>query len=197
MKLTLALSFIAGTTAFAPLTNKVSTTVLEAASGSQFADSLGVVAPTGFFDPFGISANWDQETFERYQAGEITNGRVAMAGVLGYVVPEIFRLPGEITPGLKFADVPNGMAALKVIPGSFWVALFLSIGCVNFLNYENSGSFTEWQEVDMDAETLVQRKQNEISNGRLAMLAFMELARHDLTMGPDENLITGLPFLYQ
>eukprot|EP00977_Amphora_coffeiformis_P025339 scaffold19245_cov199-Amphora_coffeaeformis.AAC.34 len=49
MKLTLALSFIAGTTAFAPLTNKVSTTVLEAASGSQFADSLGVVAPTGEF----------------------------------------------------------------------------------------------------------------------------------------------------
>lgn len=120
-----------------------------------------------------------------------------MAGVLGYVVPEVYRLPGEITPGLKFADVPNGLAALKVIPGTFWVALFLSIGCVNFLNYERTGSFTMWQENDMDAETFAERKQNEISNGRLAMLAFMELLRHDMTMDAGEPMITGLPFLYQ
>lgn len=144
-----------------------------------------------------ISAQWDAETFERYQQGEITNGRVAMAGVLGYVVPEIFRFPGEITPGLKFADVPNGLAALKVIPGTFWVTLFLSIGCVNFLNYEKTGSFTVWQENDMDDATFAERKQNEISNGRLAMLAFMELVRHDLTMDAGEPMITGLPFLYQ
>lgn len=119
-----------------------------------------------------------------------------MVGVLGYVVPEVYRLPGEITPGLKFADVPNGLAALKVIPGSFWVALFLSIGCVNFLNYEKNSSFTEWQTMDMDDETLAVRKQNEISNGRLAMLAFMELLRHDITMDAGEPMITGLPFLY-
>lgn len=144
----------------------------------------------------GISSNWDEETFARYQGGEITNGRVAMVGVLGYVVPEVYRLPGEITPGLKFADVPNGLAALKVIPGSFWVALFLSIGCVNFLNYEKNSSFTEWQTMDMDDETLAVRKQNEISNGRLAMLAFMELLRHDITMDAGEPMITGLPFLY-
>lgn len=144
----------------------------------------------------GISKDWDQKTFERYQAGEVTNGRVAMAGVLGYIVPEVFRLPGEITPGLKFADVPNGLAALKVIPGSFWVALFLSIGCVNFLNYEKNSSFTEWQDIEMDEETLAVRKQNEISNGRLAMLAFMELLRHDITSDAGEPMITGLPFLY-
>jgi hypothetical protein len=116
--------------------------------------------------------------------------------VLGYVVPEVYRLPGEITPGLKFADVPNGLEALKVIPGSFWVALFLSIGCVNFLNYEKSGSYTEWQDMDMDPAELAERKQNEISNGRLAMLAFMELVRHDITSAPGEPMITGLPFLY-
>jgi hypothetical protein len=48
----------------------------------------------------------------------------------------------------------------------------------------------------MDEETFATRKQNEISNGRLAMLAFMELVRHDLTMDPGEPMITGLPFLY-
>lgn len=120
-----------------------------------------------------------------------------MAGVLGYVVPEVFRFPGEITPGLKFDDVPNGLAALKVIPGTFWVALCLVIGSVNFLNYEKNSSYTEWQQMDMDAETIAVRKQNEISNGRLAMLAFMELVRHDITKDIGDPMITGLPFLYQ
>jgi hypothetical protein len=166
------------------------------ALASAFENEVGVVAPTGFFDPLGISDSWDAETFARYQNGEIKNGRVAMLGVLGYVVPEIYRFPGEIYPGLKFADVPNGLAALKVIPGSFWVALFFSIGCVDFLTYEKYG-FNEYQDLGMDEETFATRKQNEISNGRLAMLAFMELLRHDITMSAGDPMITGLPFLYE
>lgn len=119
-----------------------------------------------------------------------------MLGVLGYVVPEVFRFPGEIYPGLKFADVPNGMEALKVIPGSFWVTLFFFIGMVDFLNYEK-GNWNEYQtDLGMDPEEFATRKQNEISNGRLAMLAFMELVRHDITREAGENMITGLPFLY-
>ena len=119
-----------------------------------------------------------------------------MLGVLGYIVPEVYRFPGEIAPGVKFSDVPNGVEALKVVPGSFWIALFFAIGCVNFLNYERTGSFAYWQTMDMDEETLAERKQNEISNGRLAMLAFWELVRHDLTSAPGDHMITGLPFLY-
>jgi hypothetical protein len=63
---------------------------------------------TGFFDPLGLSTNLDPEQFKRYRAGEIKNGRVAMLAVLGYVVPEFYRFPGELYPGLKFADIPNG-----------------------------------------------------------------------------------------
>ena len=116
------------------------------ALASAFENEVGVVAPTGFFDPLGISDSWDAETFARYQNGEIKNGRVAMLGVLGYVVPEIYRFPGEIYPGLKFADVPNGLGALKVIPGSFWVALFFCIGTVDFLTYEKYG-FNEYHKI--------------------------------------------------
>ena len=166
------------------------------ALASAFENELGVVAPTGFFDPFGISDSWDAETFARYQNGEIKNGRVAMLGVLGYVVPEVFRFPGEIYPGLKFDDVPNGLAALKVIPGSFWVTWFFCIGCVDFLTYEKYGFNEYQQDLGMDEETFATRKQNEISNGRLAMLAFMELLRHDITKDAADPMITGLPFLY-
>jgi hypothetical protein len=47
------------------------------------------------------------------------------------------------------------------------------------------------------------RKLQELQNGRLAMLAFLELLRHDsqnlVSPGFDglDNLITGLPFLYE
>ena len=34
---------------------------------------------------------------------------------MGYIVPEYFKFPGYLSPslGLKFSDVPNGLAALS------------------------------------------------------------------------------------
>ena len=55
----------------------------------------------------------------------------------------------------------------------------------------------------LDDETMITRQNNEISNGRLAMLASLELLRHDsqnfVSPGFDglDNLITGLPFIYE
>jgi light-harvesting complex I chlorophyll a/b binding protein 1 len=151
--------------------------------------------PAGFFDPLGISDSWDAATFERYQLGEVKNGRVAMLAVLGYVVPEVVRLPGDLAPGVAFKDIPNGLHAFDVIPGLFWPILMFFIGSIDYLNSNSQGRL-ETLPGDMDDETMKQRRTNELSNGRLAMLAFWELVRHDLTKGADEPLITGLPFLY-
>ena len=37
-----------------------------------------------------------------------------MFACMGYIVPEYFKFPGELSPklGLKFSDIPNGLAAL-------------------------------------------------------------------------------------
>jgi hypothetical protein len=196
MKLTIAFSFLLATSSAFVAPSVKNQVPFALHSSSAFENELGAVAPTGFFDPLGISSSWDAETFARYQNGEIKNGRAAMLGVLGYIVPEVFRFPGEIYPGLKFADVPNGVAALKVLPGSFWVTLLFCIGMVDFLTYEKFGFNEYQQDLNMDEETFATRKQNEISNGRLAMLAFWELVRHDLTRDAGEPMITGLPFLY-
>lgn len=118
-----------------------------------------------------------------------------MLAVVGYVAPEVYRLPGDLAPGLAFKDIPNGLHAFDAIPGLFWPCLFFGIGMVDYLNSDSKGVF-ETAPVDMDPETLQTRRTNELSNGRLAMLAFWELIRHDLTKGADEPLITGLPFLY-
>ena len=58
---------------------------------------------------------------------------------------------------------------------------------------------------EFDPETSEKRQLQELQHGRLAMLATLELFRHDsqtlISPGFDgegvfENLITGLPFLY-
>ena len=58
-----------------------------------------------------------------------------MLGVIGYIVPEVFRFPGEIAPGLKFADVPNGVAAIDAIPALGWAQIFFLIGAVDYYGY--------------------------------------------------------------
>ena len=46
-----------------------------------------------------------------------------MLGVIGYIVPEIYRFPGELAPGLKFADIPNGVDAISAIPSAVSLSL--------------------------------------------------------------------------
>lgn len=42
-----------------------------------------------------------------------------MYATMGYIVPEYFKFPGYLSPslGLKFSDVPNGLAALSKLFG--------------------------------------------------------------------------------
>ena len=119
----------------------------------------------------------------------------------GYVFPEFYRFPGDIASGLKFADVPNGVAALYPggVPPIGWVQIIFTIGFVE--TYGVLGDF-EVGKPALEGETLIRRQTQELQNGRLAMLATLELLRHDWqnynVPGYDglDNLITGLPFLY-
>jgi Chlorophyll A-B binding protein len=149
----------------------------------------------------GLSTNIDQETFDAYRVSELKHGRVCQLAVIGYIVPEIYRFPGEIAPGLKFADIPNGVAAIDAIPALGWAQMFFLIGAVDYYGF--LGSFEAGQGAGIDAAELEKRQLNELQHGRLAMLAVLELLRHDsqnlVSPGFDglDNLITGLPFLYQ
>merc|ERR1719412_352147 len=82
------------------------------------ANEAGVQDPVGFWDPLGLSDDKDQATFKRRRAVEIKHGRISMYATIGYIVPEYFKFPGYLSPslGLKFEDVPNGLAALSKLP---------------------------------------------------------------------------------
>lgn len=125
MKIAALLTLLSSVSAFAPAANSRIAMKLSAVS-----DELGVIAPTGFFDPLNLAT---EENFEQYRASELKHGRVAQLAVIGYIVPEIFRFPGEIAPGLKFADVPNGVAAINTIPALGWMQIFFLIGAVDYV----------------------------------------------------------------
>jgi Chlorophyll A-B binding protein len=71
-------------------------------------------------DPAGFTSDGDEAAFNRRRAVEIKHGRISMLATIGYIVPDLFRLPGYISPSqnLKFADIPNGLGALKAVPGN-------------------------------------------------------------------------------
>jgi len=188
-----ALALIAslvGASAFAPTGRSAARSSLK-----MFEGEAGVVAPLGFFDPLNLAT---EENFEQYRTAELKHGRVAQLAVIGYIVPEIFKFPGDIAPGISFSSVPNGVAAIEAVPALGWLQMVFLIGAVDYwgaLKFGDGGAETK------SAEELKELTTKELNNGRTAMVAILELLRHDSQMVvggmySGDNLITGLPFLY-
>mmetsp|Transcript_19343 Transcript_19343/g.23937 ORF Transcript_19343/g.23937 Transcript_19343/m.23937 type:complete len:196 (-) Transcript_19343:259-846(-) len=195
MKLLLAATLAASAAAFAPVTKPVSSSALK----SAYEEELGVIAPTGFWDPAKLSSGIPQEKFDEYRLAELKHGRVAQLAVVGYVVQEIYRFPFDIAPGLPCSEVPNGFAALLTIPPLGLIQIIMLIAAVDTKGF--LGDF-EYGKLDLEPEEYEKRMLQELQHGRLAMIATLELFRHDtqnlVSPGFDgmDNLITGLPFLY-
>ena len=200
------LASIVGASAFAPAGRMVSSSSLK----MDFSGEAGVTKPLGFFDPLGLSKNLDAEGFAKYRTAELKHGRVSQLAVVGYIIPEIFKFPGEIAPGVPFASIPGGLAAIDAVPNLGWFQMIFLIGFVDYsiTTTGQAAPFTSYSGLKEfeSAEEELEQQNKELNNGRLAMLAILELFRHDSQMliggmyKGDEvmgNLITGLPFLYQ
>ena len=64
-----------------------------------------------------------------------------MLATLGMLVQENYRYEGFLSPseGLKFADVPNGLAAIDVVPLVGWVQMICVIGLHECIIKERPG----------------------------------------------------------
>lgn len=188
MKTAVFASIVATAAAFAP--SKVAKTTTSLAA--DYSDELGVIAPTGFFDPLGLSKSIDQDKFDQYRLAELKHGRVAQLAVVGYLAQEIGRFPGELSLGLKFDDIPNGIDAIQAVPALGWAQIFIGVGLVE----TKESAIFEQGLLNLPDDILEKRKLCELQHGRIAMLAIAELVRHDYFDGPGEKLLQGLPFLY-
>mmetsp|Transcript_8656 Transcript_8656/g.11459 ORF Transcript_8656/g.11459 Transcript_8656/m.11459 type:complete len:205 (-) Transcript_8656:188-802(-) len=194
MKTFCLLSLFSSVSAFLPASQQsISSTALNAI---PFDKEIGVLAPIGFFDPLGLVSKGpygsDNENFRRYRELEIKHGRIAMAATLGMLTQETSRFEGFISPsaGIKFADIPNGLAALDVVPLAGWVQIAVVIGMHEYLVKQvpdkGPGNFgTGYFGVKMDDQSAYQlRALNvELSNGRLAMLGILGMFASEIIHG--------------
>merc|ERR1719298_277271 len=104
-----------------------------------FENELGVQAPVGFWDPLGLSANGDVETFRRRRESELKHGRICMLACMGYIVPEYIRFPGYLSPSqdLAFSDVPHGLAAMYKVPAYGWTQILTFIFFIELAFYKS------------------------------------------------------------
>merc|ERR1712032_517521 len=136
-----------------------------------FESELGVQPPVGFWDPVGFTKDGDAAAFKRRRETEIKHGRVSMLATMGYITPELVgKFPGEISPtlGVKFEDIPNGLAALSKVPGPGWLQIVAYC-----LGWRPIGLYTT------NAEVRQRRLNAEIANGRLAMMAIIGMFFQD------------------
>ena len=178
---------------------------------NAFENETGVQAPVGFWDPAGFTSNGNAYEFRRRRVVELKHGRVSMLACMGYIVPEYFKFPGYLAPsiGLKFADVPNGLAALSKVPGVGWFQYVLFCGlCDLFLLHQEpfeepgklrthlfGGDFSNYEygayglpdylggKSIADAELRKKKLNAELANGRLAMTAIIAMFFQNGTVG--------------
>lgn len=148
----------------------------------------------------GLAEGKDVETFNRRRAVELKHGRVAMLAVTGYIIQGVSRFPGSIDlDGTSFDSIPNGVGAIGAVPTLGWLQIIGSIGyweLVGWADKENQegsdliGNFGFYPGKAPEGEKLAEQRTKELQNGRLAMLAIMELLTHDVARPAGENLFT-------
>merc|ERR1712242_265823 len=128
----------------------------------------------GFWDPLGLAKDGDAATFARRRATEIKHGRVSMYACIGYIVPEYFRWPGELSPseGIKFTDVPNGLGAFSKVPALGWFQILAFCGALEITGW----TFSKGQNIGFGKDASVN---GEPGNYGLGPLGAFNLIKKD------------------
>eukprot|EP00438_Fugacium_kawagutii_P002012 Skav208929 [mRNA] locus=scaffold787:199903:200436:- [translate_table: standard] len=108
-----------------------------------------------------------------------------MLATMGYITPEITgavcKFPGYLSPsaGLKFADVPNGLAAISKVPAAGWGQILAYMAFCEVSQDQSAGTpaaagdFGFKVLTSSDPAEKTKKLSAELANGRLAMMAII------------------------
>jgi len=190
MKIAPFLALIGSAAAFAP----ASETRSRSTSLSAWKDDtvVGILPPVGFFDPLGFSKNKDEATMNYYRESELKHGRVAMAACLGWYITA-----AGVHPAFNSELSSDPLEAAGQLSLVGWIQFVLGCGVVEYLTEkikERPGyvpgdilGAAYW--VDNSDEGWVDYQNKEITNGRLAMLAFIGILTQDTLFGNYGDMI--------
>jgi hypothetical protein len=189
--------------------NAAANVVAKADAAPMTAEDLkaGIVAPLGFWDPLGVSANIGEGKLLFYREVELKHGRVAMLAALGFVVGEQFHplFGGNI-------DVPSYIAFQETPLEKFWYIVSIAIAIPEVIfsiptfqkPTDESGLYKDqdtwnmktgtgripgdlgWDPLGLkpkDPAALLEMQNKEILNGRLAMISIAGMVAQELVTG--------------
>merc|ERR1711976_295812 len=165
---------------------------------ADFSDLPGVVSPLSYWDPLKLSAGATEGQILFFREAELKHGRVCMLASLGFVVGENFHplFGGDIDAPSFSGDLFSAQAI-----GPFWLAILVAAGGIEILTsagrWQGTQSHGMTQELvpgvvpgDLgfdplslkpdDPEQWLKRQNQELLNGRLAMITTIGMVRGGL-----------------
>lgn len=182
--------------AFTPAPTGKPSTTLEASVFDEYVGAVDFRGKEFKWDPLKLS-----ETYEPFQGWfrecELRHGRTAMIAVVGYIVPDYVRIPGDY---FSFETIPKTVDAHDALITSgpmwnllFWIGLFdliITAPAVQAMGNgeREAGDFGWMWFAPSDKEAFDKKRESELMNGRLAMMAIGGIAT--------QTVITGNGFPY-
>ena len=151
----------------------------------SYENAIGVLPPLGFWDPLGLLKDADEDRFDRLRYVEIKHGRISMLAIVGHMITTAgWRFPGEISPGIRFSSIKNGLKALETIPGEVLLIIVAFIGLmeVGFGSVQDTieeNCVEQMESFGWDVETQVNKANIELNNGRAAQMGILALMVHE------------------
>jgi len=181
----LVLALASSATAFAPASQQKYSTAIRALD-----DMAGSTMPLKSFDPMGLATLGSDETLAWFRAAELKHSRVAMLATTGYLVQAAgIHFPGMLSKDVSFESlstmkpfdawdaVPE--AGKQQIIGTLFLAEIISEA--SGTHYTKGGDlptiiFPPIDFSSVDAATMKVKRDRELNNGRLAMIAIMSFS---------------------
>ena len=190
LRLIVVLTSLLSITAFSPMARVSHSSSLK----MGFESEIGAQPPLGFWDPLNLLKDADQARFDRLRYVEVKHGRISMLAILGHLVTTAgYRLPGNISYDLKFAQIPTGLKALEVIPfaGICQIIAFIGLIELGFNSRQEEIEEAQFEASGWDEATFAKKKAIELNNGRAAQMGILGLMVHE-KLNNDPYVINSL-----
>jgi len=142
------------------------------------------------FDPLKLSETY-YPLVPFFRESELRHGRTAMLAVVGYIVPDFFRIPGDAYSFAAVEKTVDAHDALIVGPMHqllLWISLWdivITFPAIKAMNdgEREPGDYGFKFGAPKDAEGMKKMKDKELLNGRLAMIAIGGIATQTVLTG--------------
>eukprot|EP00519_Triparma_laevis_P012896 CAMPEP_0182501738 /NCGR_PEP_ID=MMETSP1321-20130603/12035_1 /TAXON_ID=91990 /ORGANISM="Bolidomonas sp., Strain RCC1657" /LENGTH=204 /DNA_ID=CAMNT_0024706475 /DNA_START=8 /DNA_END=622 /DNA_ORIENTATION=+ len=154
---------------------------------AELQSMAGATAPLKGFDPLNLATLGSEETLLWFRAAELKHGRVAMLATTGYLVQGAgFHFPGNLATGTTFESLSSmkPFDAWDAVPDSGKAQILFTIFLAEVISESKGVHYTKGGDLPtivfppidfsgVDAATVATKRNRELNNGRLAMIAIM------------------------